>query len=238
MKKIKIRFTKQSVLLILVAMMGVVAVLMNTFAGLRPFYNEGSNAVWRAVSFSTIAISWLPLLIGDILADKYDKKIAIGIPAFIFALQAIIFGVSIAAGYKDEGWQNLWAGVVGNYSGLIANYLVFIGLKKLIGTDEWYKFLGVAIVSTVFGQLADNLFYMILSPFQWAGNVFEGGSFIGFAKGWKSINIPGVDGAWTGKAIAGWDSLFLKSAFEIGAEVLVFPITLFITKAIDKLPEY
>lgn len=230
--------TKNDVLLVLVAAMGVVSVLMNTFAGLRPFYTEGAHGVWRAVSFSTLVVSWFPLLIGDILADRYSKKVAFGIPAFIFALQALIFALAIPAGYTGEGWQNLWAGIAGNYAGLIANLFVFLTLKKLIGTDKWHTLMIVAIVSTVFGQLFDNTLYMMLSPFQWAGNVLEGGNFIGFATQWETVNKLGVNEEWTGKvATLGWDSMFLKSAFEIGVEMLVYPLTLVLIKGIKTLQD-
>lgn len=231
----KIFTSKADVLLVLVAMMGVASVLMNVFAGFRPFYTTGSHGVWRAVSFSTIAVSWIPFLVGNILADRYSKKVAFGIPAFIFAIQALVWIVAILLGSTDEGWQNLWAGIAGNYAGLVVNLFVFLSLKKLIGTDTWLTFATVAVVSTVFGQLADNTFYMSLSPFQWAGNVLEGGRFIGFGSSWKSIADWNNNGRLS---VIGWDGLFLKSAFEIGVEVVIYPLAFILTKFIKSLPDY
>lgn len=249
----KIFTSKADVLLVLVATMGVASVLMNVFAGFRPFYTEGSHGVWRAVSFSTIAVSWIPFLVGDILADRYSKKVAFGIPAFIFAIQALVWAVAILVGGTGEssklvddlgpaaeGWQNLWAGIAGNYAGLAVNLFVFLGLKKLIGTDNWLTFATVAIVSTVFGQLADNTFYMALSPYQWAGD-----NFIGFAVRWNTLNEGYVNGVWNGNIRyidgvkqLGWDSMFLKSAFEIGVEAVVYPLTFLLTRFIKSLPDY
>lgn len=240
----KHKITKGGVLAVLAATLGVASVLMNVFAGFRPLYTAGTHGVWRAVSFSTIAVSWIPFLVGNILADRYSKRVAFGIPAFIFALQALVWVVAILLGSTDEGWQNLWAGIAGNYAGLTVNLLVFLGLKKIIGTDNMFTFAVVAIVSTVFGQLADNTFYMALSPFQWAGNVFEGGNFIGFAVRWDTLNVGYVDGVWNGNILKidgvrqlGWDSLFLKSAFEIGVEASVYPLTFVLTSVIAQLPD-
>jgi len=227
--------SKQTVLLFLVAVMGVTSVLMNQLAGFRPFYTEGAAGVWRAISFSTIAISWIPLLISDILADRFSKKIAISIPAFIFLFQGIIWAGAILAGSTSESWQNLWAGMLGNYMGLFANVFVFLTLKKIIGTKEWYTLATVAIVSTVFGQFADNLFYMAFSPFQWAGNVLEGGNLVGFGTAWRSVANWEAGGRLS---VIGWDGFFLKSAFEIGIEALVYPLTLLVIRQIEKLPEY
>lgn len=230
--------SKSSVLLILVAIMGVTSVLMNQLAGFRPFYTEGAHGIWRAVSFSTVALSWIPLLVSDILADRYNRRIAISIPAFIFLFQGIIWAIAILAGSTDESWQNLWAGMAGNYAGLFANYFVFISLKKVIGTKNWKTLAVVAVVSTIFGQFADNLFYMSLSPYQWAGNALEGGAFFGLATQWESVNLLGDAGEWTGRAIKGWDGFLLKSAFEIGMEMLIYPVTLFVISTIKKLPDY
>lgn len=249
----KIFTSKADVLMVLVATMGVASVLMNVFAGFRPFYTEGSHGVWRAVSFSTIAVSWIPFLVGDILADRYSKKVAFGIPAFIFAIQALVWIVAILLdagnpqhmGKAAEGWQNLWAGIAGNYAGLAVNLFVFLGLKKLIGTDNWLTFATVAIASTVFGQLADNTFYMALSPFQWASDVLEGGRFINFAVRWETLNVGWENGVWNGDILKvngerqlGWDSMFLKSAFEIGVEAVVYPLTFLLTRFIKSLPDY
>lgn len=233
------KLSKRSVLVVLAVTMGTVSVLMNVFAGLRPFYNEGSAGWLRAISFSTLVVSWFPFLVGNILADRYEKKYAIGIPALAFALQALIYTLAIPAGYKDEGWQNLFAGMIGNYSGLLLNIFTFLALKKILGTDRWWSLALVAGVSTLVGQFGDNLMYMMFSPFQWAGNIFEGGKLIGVATQWQSVNLVGANGEWTGRlAILGWDSLVAKTFTETLVEVLTYPIMIFLIRKIEVMPEY
>lgn len=222
-KSTNIKLSKTSVLIMLSIVLGIVGVFMNFFTHLR----------WQSFPYATfgnVFISWMPMLVMDIMIEVFGKKKGIVIPAFVFLIQGILFLLAILIVQWEpsfilfrttEGGEKIFAiifsdsfriwfgGVVANYSGLLVNGFIMYFMKKNSRDDStWYSFLFRAIMSSVAGQFVDNVVFTLVGL--------------------------GFDGDW----IAFWKSIGFKQLVEVGMEVIFFPITLLLVKKIDKLPDY
>lgn len=208
---------KYKVLILLTSVLSVVVVFMNLFTSLR----------WQGapgLTFGNVFFTWIPMLIMDILIECYGKKKGIKIPAFIFLLQGLFFGLAalIVATRPDflifrttatgadifsttfGDTFRVWGGsVLANYAGFLVNSLTMYAMKKRMpASNKWYGFAIRAILSSMLGQFVDNAIFM----------------YVGL-------------GMWD------WVSIGLRQLTEVGMEVIFLPITILLVNKINKLPE-
>lgn len=217
LKRVFGELDKHKVLIALTAVLSVVVVFMNLFTSLR----------WQGapgLTFGNVFFTWVPMLICDILIECYGKKKGIAIPAFVYLLQGLFFGLaaSLVATHPDFLiWKTtmtgteifsttfgdtfrIWSGsVIANYAGFIVNSITMYLMKKYMPKSEkWYSLLARAILSSMLGQFVDNALFM----------------YVGL-------------GMWD------WVSIGLRQLTEVGMEVVFFPITLLLVRKINKLSE-
>lgn len=208
---------KYKMLIALTAILSVVAVFMNLFTSLR----------WQGapgLTFGNVFFTWIPMLIADILIECYGKKKGIAIPAFIYLLQGLFFGLATllvhlhpnfliwrtVAGTSIEIFPvifgdslRIWFGsVLANYSGFLVNSLTMYYMKKhMPHSDKWYSLMTRAVLSTMLGQFVDNSIFMYVGLNMWD-----------------------------------WLSIGLRQLTEVGMEVIFFPITLLLVRWINRMP--
>lgn len=219
MLKLKNSISRNSVLIILVAVASVVGVFMNLFTSLR----------WQGapgLTFGNIFFTWIPMLIADILIEVYGKRKGFVVPAFIYLLQGLFFLLAVILVTTHPEWLifrtdrasgveifpiafgdtfQVWSGsILANYAGFFTNSVIMYLLKKhMPRSTSWYSLMFRAIVSTFFGQFVDNAVFM-------------------------SVGL----GMWD------WKSIGLRQLVEVGMEVVFFPITWLTIKKISALPEF
>lgn len=209
---------KHKVLILLTAVLSVVVVFMNLFTSLR----------WQGapgLTFGNVFFTWVPMLVCDILIECYGKKKGIAIPAFVYLLQGLFFGLAalLVATHPDfliwrttaQGAEifsttfgdtfRVWGGsVLANYAGFLVNNITMYAMKKnMPASDKWYSLAIRAILSSMLGQFVDNAIFM----------------YVGL-------------GMWD------WMSIGLRQLAEVGMEVVFLPITILLVKKINKLPDY
>lgn len=211
--------TKESLLIILVAVLSVVGVFMNLFTSLR----------WvgaPALTFGNVFFTWIPMLIVDVLIEAYGRKKGIAIPALVYLLQGLFFLIAVAlvAIHPDflifrtvrgtdpaveifpvifSDTFRIWFGsLLANYAGFLVNGISFILLRKYLPNRGTWLGLGIAaIVSSFLGQAVDNTIFMTVGL-----NMFDIVSL-----GWRQLA-------------------------EVGMEVVVFPVTLWLVNYAKRLP--
>lgn len=209
--------TKTTTLVILTAVLSVVGVFMNLFTSLR----------WQGapgLTFGNVFFTWMPMLVCDILIECYGKKRGLAIPAFVYLLQGLFFGLAVLLVTTHPEfliWKTttvgveifpitfgdtfrVWGGsVAANYAGFFVNGIVMYIMKKYAKkSDRWYSLFFRAIMSSFLGQFVDNALFMLVGLGMWD-----------------------------------WVSIGLRQLAEVGAEILLFPITLLLIKKISNLPE-
>lgn len=212
--------TRQSLLIILVAVLSVVGVFMNLFTSIRWVGAPG-------LTFGNVFFTWIPMLISDVLIESYGRRKGILVPAFVYLLQGLFFllAVILVASHPDflifrtirgvepaieifpvmfsDTFQVWFGSVLANYSGFLVNIVSFYLLKKYLpNSDTWYSLLFRAIVSSMLGQFVDNSIFMYVGLNMWD-----------------------------------WTSLGLRQLTEVGMEVVFFPVTLALVKYAKSLPE-
>lgn len=220
--------SKHGMLVMLIIIYSMTMPLLTIFSTVYPKWAGGY------FNWGDLLLSFIPMLIGDILVECYGWKKGLTITSIIYAVQLIFIGlvqITVAApmdpyltstvvseGYAailGTNWRITIAGAVGYYFGIIANtYIMGTLKKKYKDHDTTFKFFTRCIVSTVAGQFLDNFLFM----------------FIAFAPfGLTAVELP-------------WQVLIVNAAcitlLEIAYETVLFPVTKVLTKKINSLPLY
>ena len=180
---------------------------------------------------ASICLSFVPMLIGDVLVEcyGYKKAIKIGALAYIFQLFiSAIIAITVALPGVDEyvnecyavvlgtNWRYVVFGMIAYYVGMVTNN----GVMGLLGnrwkkgnTDNGFKLFVRAIGSTILGQLLDNFVFAFFAFAPW---------------GWTEVELP-------------YDQIFayigVVTAFEVGLECVLYPLTKFNVGVINALPQ-
>lgn len=217
--------TKKGVLTLILIAMSMVMIPMNllTLIG-QPFRIFGNQ--W--LDYGSICLSFIPMLLGDLLAECYGAKKAVIYSSIIYAAQLVMTGVlwlfTLSSGANDfpsfieiftQQPQIFIAGVLAYYVGIASNALIMGVGKKVAGDkDNSAKLFARCILSTVVGQLLDNAIFFLIARAPGCGTFIECFDWI----------------EWT-------TMMFTVTAIEIGYEVILFPLTKTLTKRISRLEE-
>ena len=248
-RELKELFTTKKGLLVFLA---ITTALVTAYLNLITL--KGTPGFWiftTGISYGTLLVSFVPMLVGDLLAEVYGwkKSFIISSVSYTVALffvlvlwgttkmPGLVFGQADSEFFKPVEAYSIIFGqqpsiligsAVAYYVGIFFNAFIMGKMQekaKLAGNDNGFKFFARCILSTVVGQLIDNgLFFMI--AYGWAlGNP----TLMGFppvAEGGRQILWDYI-----------WQQILAAWVIEVGTEMIIFPLTQLATKAALKLPE-
>lgn len=239
-KELKELFTTKKGMLVFLA---ITTALVTAYLNLITL--KGTPGFWifdTGISYGTLLISFVPMLIGDLLAEVYGWKKSFIISsvsytvALIFVLilwgttglPGLVFG---ADGFPVDAYNTIfgqqWSILIGSalayYAGVFFNAFIMGKMQKKAqesGKDNNWKFFARCIFSTVIGQLIDNgLFFLI---------AYMPNAIDPEGTGWGTAEI-----VWSYI----WQQILAAWVIEVGTEMLVFPLTHFLVKKVQKLED-
>ncbi len=186
-----------------------------------------------AISFGTIFISFLPMMVGDILTECFGWKKGFIISSIAYTIclifTLIMWGSTIIPGqvFPGEGdftffatdayntlfagsWILILASAIAYYIGIFFNCYIMGKLKdraQVTGDNNW-KLFGRFISSTVIGQTLDNAIFFL---------------------------IPMAFSMWNFTYV--WQQVTAAVVIEVVYEIILFTLTASIVKKITKIPE-
>jgi len=239
-KEIKNLFTtKRGVLLLLSVTTALVTAYLNLIT------LKGTPGFWifnTGISYGTLLVSFIPMLVGDLLAEVYGWKKSFIISSLSYTIALIfvfiLWGITGLPGlvFGQEGftvdayntifgqqWSILIGSAVAYYVGVFVNAVIMGEMKKKViakGDDNGWKLMLRCILSTVAGQFLDNALFFLIA---YSPNVIDpAGTGWGEAKKvWEYI----------------WQQILAAEVIEVSYELILFPLTKFLTKKVSSLPE-
>lgn len=237
-KELKELFTTKKGLLVFLS---IVTALVTAYLNLITL--KGTPGFWifnTGISYGTLLMSFVPMLIGDLLCECYGwkKSFIISSVSYTVALffVLVLWGTTAMPGlvFGQEGfpvdayntifgqqWSILIGSALAYYAGIFFNAFVMGKMQQKAvesGTDNNWKFFARCILSTVVGQLIDNgLFFLIA----YMPNVIDPEG-----TGWGTSTI-----VWNYI----WQQILAAWVIEVGTEILVFPLTHLLVKKAQKL---
>ena len=240
LKELKEMFTTKKGLLVFLA---VATALVTAYLNLITL--KGTPAFWifdTGISYGTVLVSFIPMLIGDLLAEVYGWKKSFIISSvsytvaliFVFilwgttAMPGLVFGqdgftVDAYNTIFGQQWSILIGSAIAYYAGVFFNAFIMGKMQKKAldsGKDNNVKFFARCIISTVVGQLIDNALFFLIA---YMPNAIDPEG-----TGWGTAEI-----VWSYI----WQQIIAAWVIEVGTEMLIFPLTRLITKKAAKLPE-
>jgi len=221
---------KQTILILLLVLYSMALPYLTIFTLKYPNFLNGY------LDFGTLLLSFLPMLIGDLLTECFGAKKAIAFSSiiyafqlfFILALNGICHIPGLCLGFGDIAeditfgfdiifsaqWRITIASAVAYYCGIISNSLIMSYMKKRTKNDNTFWFFARCILSTILGQLLDNGIFFVLA-----------------------MAPVGLDAT----SELPWNllltNIFMATGIEVVYEIILFPLTKFLTRKIDALPE-
>jgi len=221
----KFHIGKAQVLTAILVLYGMVFIPMSLLTVKFPTFLGGYG------DCASLFLSFVPMLIGDILVECYGyrKSIKIGAIAYIFQLAISgIIAITVALpgidGFVDEcyavvlgtNWRYVLFGMLAYYIGLFTNngIMGLLGKKwKQSNTDNGFKLFVRAIGSTLIGQILDNFVFAFFAFAPW---------------GWTPVELD-------------YASIFsyigVVTALEVALECVLYPLTRFNVHVINALPQ-
>lgn len=239
-KELKELFTTKKGMLVFLA---IVTALVTAYLNLITL--KGTPGFWifdTGISYGTLLVSFIPMLIGDLLAEVYGWKKSFIISsvsytvALIFVL--ILWGTTGLPGlvFGQEGfpvdayntifgqqWSILIGSAVAYYAGIFFNAFIMGKMQQKAleaGNDNNWKFFARCIFSTVVGQLADNALFFLIA---YMPNAIDPEG-----TGWGTAEI-----VWSYI----WQQILAAWIIEVGTEMVIFPLTKLLTKKVSLLGE-
>lgn len=225
--------TKQGILIIASIAYAMVLPYLTIFTLKYPDFAQGY------LDFGTLFLSFIPMLLGDIMAECFGWKKSLLISSVTYALQLFFLLVLYATasipgacigfgevaseatfGYEllfSAQWRITIASACAYYFGIFFNSYIMGWMKDICtknGTDSSFKLFFRCIFSTVIGQLLDNGLFFVLAM-----------APVGID---SSSELP-----WN--LILG--NILLATALEIVYEIILFPLTKKITKTVNNLED-
>lgn len=206
---------------------------------------KGTPGFWifdTGISYGTLLISFVPMLIGDLLAEVYGWKksfiissvsytVALlfvlvlwgttGLPGLVFGQEG--FPVDAYNMIFGQQWSILIGSALAYYAGIFFNAFVMGKMQKRAvesGRDTKLKFFARCILSTVIGQLIDNgLFFLI---------AYMPNAIDPVGTGWGSTQV-----VWSYI----WQQILAAWVIEVGTEILIFPLTSLCVRKVKALED-
>lgn len=238
LKELKELFTTKKGLLVFLS---IATALVTAYLNLITL--KGTPGFWifdTGISYGTLLVSFIPMLIGDLLAEVYGWKksfiissvsytVALmfvlilwgttGLPGLVFGAEG--FPVDAYNAIFGQQWSILLGSAIAYYVGIFFNAFVMGKMQERaikLGNDNKWRFFARCILSTVIGQLLDNgLFFLIA----YMPNVIDPEG-----TGWGTAGI-----VWNYI----WQQILAAWVIEIGYEIILFPLTKLLTKKAGKL---
>lgn len=238
LKELKELFTTKKGLLVFLA---IVTALVTAYLNLITL--KGTPGFWifnTGISYGTLLVSFIPMLIGDLLAEVYGWKksfiissisytIALlfvlilwgttGLPGLVFGQEG--FPVEAYNTIFGQQWSILIGSAIAYYAGVFFNAFIMGKMQQKAitsGNDNGFKFFARCIFSTVIGQLLDNALFFLIA---YTPNIIDPEG-----TGWGTIEI-----VWSYI----WQQIVAAWIIEVGYEVILFPVTKILTKKVGGL---
>ena len=205
---------------------------------------KGTPGFWifdTGISYGTLLVSFIPMLIGDLLAEVWGWKksfiisslsytVALifvlilwgttGLPGLVFGTDG--FPVDAYNTIFGQQWSILIGSAVAYYAGVFFNAFIMGKMQKKAQEtgDTGFKLFTRCILSTVVGQLLDNALFFLIA---YMPNVIDP-----VGTGWGTSEI-----VWSYI----WQQIICAFVIEVGYEMILFPVTRILTKKVALLPE-
>lgn len=238
LKELKELFTTKKGMLVFLA---IVTALVTAYLNLITL--KGTPGFWifdTGISYGTLLVSFVPMLISDLLAEVYGWKKSFIISSVSYTvalffvlvlwgttgLPGLVFGQD---GFPVEAYNTIfgqqWSILIGSalayYAGIFFNAFVMGKMQEKVrkeDNDTKLKFFARCILSTVIGQLIDNgLFFLI---------AYMPNAIDPVGTGWGTAEI-----VWSYI----WQQILAAWVIEVGIETAIFPLTHFLVKKVEKL---
>lgn len=230
--------TKKGMLVVLSIITALITAYLNIIT------LKGTPGFWifdTGISYGTLLVSFIPMLIGDLLAEVYGWKKSFIISslsytvALIFVLilwgttglPGLVFGTD---GFPVDAYNTIfgqqWSILIGSalayYVGIFFNAFIMGQMQKraqATGDTRW-KFFARCILSTLVGQFLDNALFFLIA---YMPNVVDPEG-----TGWGTAEI-----VWSYI----WQQILAAEIIEVVYEIIIFPLTKFLTKKVNNLKE-
>ena len=239
-KELKELFTTKKGMLVLLS---VATALVTAYLNLITL--KGTPGFWifdTGISYGTLLVSFIPMLIGDLLAEVYGWKKSFiisslsytlalvfvlilwgttGLPGLVFGTDG--FPVDAYNTIFGQQWSILLGSAIAYYAGVFFNAFIMGKMQKKAqenGNDSNWKFFARCIFSTIVGQLIDNALFFLIA---YMPNVIDP-----VGTGWGTSKI-----VWAYI----WQQIAAAWVIEITYEIILFPLTKVLTNKVNKLPE-
>ena len=237
-KELKELFTTKKGMLVFLA---IVTSLVTAYLNLITL--KGTPGFWifnTGISYGTLLVSFVPMLVGDLLAEVYGWKKSFIISSvsytialfFVFVLwgttklPGLVFGqegftVDAYNTIFGQQWSILAGSAIAYYAGIFFNAFIMGSMKQkatLLGNDNKFKFFARCIFSTIIGQLIDNALFFLIA---YMPNVVDP-----VGTGWGDASI-----VWSYI----WQQILAALVIEVVFEIILFPITGLLVKKVHKL---
>lgn len=238
LKELKELFTTKKGMLVFLA---ITTALVTAYLNLITL--KGTPGFWifdTGISYGTILVSFIPMLIGDLLAEVYGWKKSFIISSvsytvallFVFilwgttGLPGLVFGqegfpVDAYNAIFGQQWSILIGSALAYYAGIFFNAFIMGKMQKKAkesNSDNSFKFFLRCIVSTIVGQLLDNALFFLIA---YIPNLRDP-----VGTGWGTSEI-----VWSYI----WQQILAAWVIEVGYEIILFPFTKFLTKKVEGL---
>ena len=238
-KELKELFTTKKGMLVVLA---VFTALITAYLNLITL--KGTPGFWifdTGISYGTLLVSFIPMLVGDLLAEVYGWKKSFIISslsytvALVFVLilwgttglPGLVFGTD---GFPVDAYNTIfgqqWSILIGSalayYAGVFFNAFIMGQMQKraLEKGDTKVKFFARCIISTLVGQFIDNALFFLIA---YMPNMIDPEG-----TGWGTADI-----VWSYV----WQQIVAAEIIEVVYEIVIFPLTMFCTKKLNGLRE-
>ena len=259
LRELKGLFTTRKGLLVFLA---IATALVTAYLNLITL--KGTPAFWifdTGISYGTLLVSFIPMLIGDLLAEVYGWKKSFIISSVSYTLALIfvliLWGTTKMPGlvFGQDGFpvdaysaifgqqpSILIGSAVAYYVGIFFNAFIMGKMQKKAqesGNDNSLKFFARCILSTVVGQFLDNALFFLIA-YGWA---LGDPTLMGFPAVTEEVFAD--DGVTVVDVLHGreilwnyiWQQILAAFVVEVGYEIILFPVTKILTRTVERLPE-
>jgi uncharacterized PurR-regulated membrane protein YhhQ (DUF165 family) len=230
-KELKSLFNNKSGLLVILTMVMALVIAYLNIITIKSLVINGTFEI----SYGTLLISFIPMLVGDVLTECYGwkKSFIISSLAYIvsFFFVLVLWGTTLLPGIVFGGFATdayntifaqqpllLIASAIAYYAGIFFNCYIMGAMQKRAqekGTDGTFAFFARCMVSTIIGQFLDNaLFFMI---------------------GYMPNMLDPEQQEWAINYV--WQQVVAAFVLEGIYELILFPVTKYCVKKVNDLPE-
>lgn len=229
-KELKNLFNNKSGLLVVLTMIMALVIAYLNIITIKSLVIGGSFEV----SYGTLLLSFIPMLVGDVLTEVYGwkKSFIISSLAYLISLffVMVLWGTTLLPGVVFGGFATdayntifaqqpllLIASAFAYYAGIFFNCYIMGYMQKRAketGKDGTFAFFARCMISTVIGQFLDNALFFLI--------------------GYMPNMLDPEQSEWAINYV--WQQVLSAFVVENIYELMLFPVTKYLVKTIDLLP--